>query len=174
LQQAAVNQNERAEMYSVEIVKRPQRRVVGISQRGPYNQIGGAFGRLAAELGERGLWAEAIEFLGVYFDDPREVPAADLRSIAGIAVRRGLALPEGFDEAKVQGGQHAVLHHFGPYDSLPAAWAWLYEQWLPHSGLAGRSGAACEIYLNAPGEMEAAALATDICVPVARGPGART
>jgi len=155
-------------MYPVEITKRPARRVIGVAHRGAYNRIGGAFERLAAAVTERGLWPEAIEFMGVYFDDPGAVPEPELRSLAGIAVRKGLAAPAGFEEARLAGGQYAVLHHVGPYDGLPAAWAWLHAEWLPQSGVKGRPGAACEIYRNTPGEVEPAALATDICVPVAR------
>jgi AraC family transcriptional regulator len=157
-------------MYPVEIVKRPARRVIGIGHRGAYHLIGGAFERLAAAVDAHRLWPEQIEFLGVYLDDPRVVPESELRSLAGIAVRKGLALPEGFEEAKVPGGQFAVLHHFGPYEGLPAAWAWLGGEWLPQSGMKGRGGAACEVYLNTPSEVVPEALATDICVPVARMP----
>lgn len=160
-------------MYAVEIVKRPQRRVIGVPHRGPYSEIGGSFGRLAAALDQRGLWSEAVEFLGAYFDDPGAVPAAELRSMAAIAVRKGLALPDGFEEARLAGGQYAVLRHVGPYDGLPAAWAWLYQTWLPASGMVRRPAAACEIYRNTPGEVEPAALATDLCVPVARPRGGR-
>jgi AraC family transcriptional regulator len=154
-------------MYPVEIMKRPPRRVIGVAHRGGYSQIGGAFGRLKALLDERELWPEAIEFMGVFFDDPHAVPEAELRSLAGIAVRKGLALPDGLEEARLQGGKHAVLHLVGPYDGLPAAWRWLYDEWLPQSGMKGRRGAAAEIYRNTPGEVEPAALATDICLPVA-------
>jgi AraC family transcriptional regulator len=154
-------------MHEGEVVERPERRVIGVAHRGPYDAIGPAFERLAAVAGERGLWSEAVEFLGVYFDDPRSVAAAELRSLAGIAVRDDLALPEGLEEVRLPAGRHAVLHHRGSYAGLAAAWAYLGGEWLPASGLAGREAPACEIYLNTPGEVPENELRTDICMPVA-------
>lgn len=155
-------------MYQVEIVKRPARRVVGLEHRGAYSAIGGAFERLAAMLEAGGHWSEAIEVVAVYLDDPGEVAEADLRSMAGIAVRKGLPLPEGLAEAKLPGGQHAVLTLAGPYDGLPAAWAWIYREWLPGSEHEVRTGSPFEIYRNMPGEVPPEDLRTEICVPVAR------
>jgi AraC family transcriptional regulator len=154
-------------MYAIEVTERPARRVIGIAHRGPYHRIGAAFERLAAEVEAKGLWPEAIEFLGVYFDDPETVAQADLRSLAGIAVRDDLALPEGFEQARLAAGRHAVLHHKGPYSGLPAAWEHLYETWLPQSGLTLRPAPASEVYRNAPGQVPEADLLTDICMPVA-------
>jgi AraC family transcriptional regulator len=158
-------------MYQVEIVKRPARRVVGLEHRGAYSSIGGTFDRLGSALEARGLWPEAIEFLAVYFDDPGEVAESNLRAVAGIAVRKGLALPEGFAEAKLASGQHAVLTLSGPYDGLPAAWAWIYREWLPASEFDARKAAPFEIYRNMPGEVPPAELRTEICVPVAKRRG---
>ena len=73
-------------MYQVEVAERPERRVIGVAHRGAYNQIGGAFRTLGAVASEAGLWPQALEVLGVFQDDPREVAEADLRSMAGIAV----------------------------------------------------------------------------------------
>jgi AraC family transcriptional regulator len=153
-------------MYPVDVVERPARRVIGVAHRGPYEQIGGAFERLGAEAAAKGLWPEAVEVLGIYFDDPRSVPAGELRSFAGIAVREELALPDGFDEVRLPAGRHAVLHHQGSYAGLPEAWAWLTGEWLPESGLGMRAAAPCEVYLNAPGEVPEAELRTDVCLPV--------
>ncbi|HMQ95032.1 MAG TPA: GyrI-like domain-containing protein [Amaricoccus sp.] len=158
-------------MYQVEIVKRPARRVVGLEHRGAYDAIGGTFERLGPAIEAMGLRPEAIELLAVYFDDPGEVAEADLRAVAGIAVRKGLALPEGFAEAKLASGQHAVLTLAGPYDGLPAAWAWLYREWLPASEFEARKAAPFEVYRNTPGEVAPSELRTEICVPVAKRRG---
>lgn len=154
-------------MYAVEVLERPARRVIGLPHRGAYNRIGEAFRRLSDAVGAQNLWPEAIEFLGVFFDDPGSVPEEDLRSLAAIAVRDDLAMPAGFEQARLAAGRFAVLHHKGPYEGLPAAWGWLMETWLPASGLKPRPDSGCEIYRNAPGEVPEAELLTDICLPVA-------
>jgi AraC family transcriptional regulator len=102
----------------------------------------------------------------VYFDDPAAVPEADLRSLAAIAVKDEVAMPADFEQARLAAGRYAVLHHRGPYEGLPAAWAWLSAEGLPGAGLVMRDAPACEVYLNAPGTVAEAELRTDICVPV--------
>jgi AraC family transcriptional regulator len=154
-------------MYDIEVTERPARRVIGIGHRGPYDRIGGAFEALAAAAEAQGLWPEATEFLGVYFDDPEKTPAEDLRALAGIAVREDLALPDGFEQVRLAAGRHAVLRLIGPYAGLPAAWTWLYATWLPQSGLAPRDAPACEVYRNTPGQVPETELVTEICIPVA-------
>ena len=71
-------------MHEVSLVEEPERRVVGLEHRGAYSAIGGTFSALMQAVEGRGLWPEAIEVLGVYRDDPRVVPEAELRSMAGI------------------------------------------------------------------------------------------
>lgn len=153
--------------HEIEIVERPEIRVIGLGHAGAYDRIGPTFERLGAALGARGLWPEAREFLGLYFGDPRTVAEADLRSMAGIAVRADLAVPEGFEAVVVPAGRYAVLRHRGPYEGLGEAWRWMYAEGLPTSGLETRDAAACEIYRNAPGEVPDAELRVDICVAVA-------
>jgi AraC family transcriptional regulator len=153
-------------MYPVEIMERPALRVIGLAHRGAYNQIGPVFEQLGAAVTEAGLWPEAIEVLGLYFDDPSQVPEADLRSLAGIAVRDGVTQPAGFAEERLAAGRFAVLRHRGPYEGLPAAWGWLMSDWLPKSGETPRAAVPCEVYRNAPGEVAPEDLLTDICMPI--------
>jgi len=68
-------------MYDVEVVERPARRVIGVAHTGAYNEIGPTFEALGAKVSELGLWSEAQEFLGLYFDDPGEVPVEKLRTV---------------------------------------------------------------------------------------------
>ena len=91
-------------MHEVSLVEEPERRVVGLEHRGAYSAIGGTFTALMQAVEGRGLWPEAIEVLGVYRDDPRVVPEAELRSMAGIRVRDDLALPEGMAELRLPAG----------------------------------------------------------------------
>lgn len=153
-------------MYPVEIREEGPRRVVGIGHQGAYDRIGPAFMRLSDIVTERGLWPRALEFLGVYLDDPNEVPVEDLRALAGIAVAEDLPLPEGMEQIHVAGGRYAVLRLVGPYSGLPAAWRWLYGSWLGGSGETLRDSPALEIYRNDPDKVPEAELVTEILVPL--------
>lgn len=153
-------------MYKVEIRSEPERRVVGLGHSGAYDQIGGVFRQFSAMLSAQGLWPRVIAFLGVYLDDPSDVPVEDLHSMAAAQVSEDLPLPEGMRQMRLAGGRHVVLTLVGPYQGLPAAYEWLYASWLPESGEVPRDAPVLEIYVNDPREVAEEALVTEICVPV--------
>ena len=70
---------------SVEVEQRsmPGYRVVGINHVGPYEKIGDAFNQIHKIADEQSV---PVKMIGVYFDNPNEVPAESLRSMAGIIV----------------------------------------------------------------------------------------
>ena len=70
---------------SVEVEQRsmPGYRVVGINHVGPYEKIGDAFNQIHKIADEQSV---PVKMIGVYFDNPNEVPAESLRSIAGVIV----------------------------------------------------------------------------------------
>jgi AraC family transcriptional regulator len=117
-------------------------------------------------VGERGLQGEMREFLGVYFDDPRVVPEAELRAMAAIRVRDDLPVPEGFADAMLPGGRYARVRVRGPYSGLPAAYEWAYGTWLPGSGERQRGAPSFEIYVSDPSSVPEAELITEIYVPL--------
>ncbi len=72
-------------MQGVHVEQRmmPGYRVMGIEHRGPYEKIGDAFERLHKIADENGV---NVQMIGVYFDNPNEVPKDSLRSLAGLIV----------------------------------------------------------------------------------------
>lgn len=154
-------------MYPVALKSWPDREVAALPHTGAYDRIGETFGRLDALMREHGL-QDAITgpAVGVYHDNPQEVPAADLRSHAGVIVGPGTALPEGLERVILPGGQFAVLTMHGPFDGLPAAWAWLYGQWLPECGKTLADRPPFELYPDDMATTPAADRRTLICVPV--------
>jgi AraC family transcriptional regulator len=153
-------------MYQVDIVEEPTRRVVGVEHRGPYDGIGPAFERLMQIVDDQRLQDEMVEFLGVYFDDPRSVPEADLHALAAIRVREDLPLPEGLVQARLPAGRYARVQVPGPYSGLPAAYEWTHGTWLPGSGEPEREAPSFEIYVRHPGSVPEAELLTEIYVPL--------
>ena len=61
----------------------PGYRVAGIRHTGPYEKIGDAFNQIHKIADEQGV---PVKMIGVYFDNPNEVAADSLRSMAGIIV----------------------------------------------------------------------------------------
>ena len=154
------------QMFPIEITDHPARRLAALRHTGPYIQIGATYEKLGSIFAARNLWPAARGMLAVYYDDPDAVAPEALTSDAGIIVDDDFAMPEGLDEVAVPGGRMAVMHYKGPYAGLPAAYEYLYGQWLPGSGEEPRDAPPFEIYLNEPSTTAPDDLLTDICVPI--------
>lgn len=153
-------------MYDVTIRPEPARHLIAVPHKGPYMHIAQAFEKLGAIVQARDLWSAARGMLGVYYDDPAAVKASDLRSHAGIVVDAGLQTPDGLDSVDLPGGETAVLRFKGHYSGLPAAYDYLYGQWLPQSGREAANSPVFEVYLNTPMDTKPEDLLTDISVPL--------
>lgn len=142
-------------------------RVAYVVHRGAYPQIGRAFERLVAWAGPRGLFATGRS-VGVFYDDPRVTPEADLRSAACVEVGPGVG-PDagaGVEVMTIPGGRYAVGVLKGSYERLPEAWAWMLRDWMPARGLVADQRPCFEVYLNSPMHTPREELATAIHVPV--------
>jgi AraC family transcriptional regulator len=154
-------------MHDVTISDLPPMRLAALPHTGPYIGIGETFGRVWARAMDAGLGPRLSgPAVGLYYDDPSSVPAAELRAHAGMEVTGDGPLPEGFDAVVVPGGRHAILTLKGPYTGIPAAWSWLYGEWFPASGEEPADRAPFEVYRNGPADTEPADLLTEICVPL--------
>jgi AraC family transcriptional regulator len=154
-------------MPDVVIRTEPARTLAAMAHRGPYPEIGRAFEKLFAAISARGLLGRTGRMVGVYYDDPSTVPAANLRSHAGVEFpETDMAAP--LEPVHLPAGRHAVLTVRGPYSGLPAAYDQLYAVWLPQSGEEPADSPPFEIYLNAPMDTPQEALLTEICIPLQR------
>jgi AraC family transcriptional regulator len=153
-------------MFDVTIRAEPETVAAALMHRGAYPRIGETFARLDGLLREQGLIPRTGPAVAVYYDDPSAVPVDELRAHAGMSVPASLTLPAVLDRLVLPAGRSAVLVLKGPYSGLPAAWAYLYREWLPRSGEALADRAPWERYLNMPGEVPDSALLTEILVPL--------
>lgn len=106
------------ESMDVKVNKIDPMRVAFVRHIGPYNQCSGAWGKLCAHLGKKGLLGPDTRYIGLCHDDPDVTPADKIRYDACATV------PEDFEPAgeigvqEIEGGEYAVTTHFGPYDKL--------------------------------------------------------
>jgi AraC family transcriptional regulator len=154
-------------MHPIEIREEPPRRLMALPHKGPYQDINHAFGKLTAIMASRDLFRNAGAMIGVYYDDPVSVPAAELRSHAGFVRKDKAAVGAPLEEVALPGGRHAVLTYTGPYAGLPAAYDQLFSVWLPQSGEEPAQSPAFEHYLNSPMDTPPEALVTEILLPLA-------
>lgn len=154
-------------MYPVTIKTLQPVHLIALRHSGPYMEIGPVFERLYAWAGGRGLVGPETRSLGIYYDDPAAVPAAKLRSAAGVTVPAGTKAEGPAELIDLQGGRHAVLTHQGPYAELENAYRWLYKDWLPKSGEEPADRPIFEEYLNDPRTLPPKEWLTAVCLPLA-------
>lgn len=113
----------------------PETRVAVLEHRGDPNRVGDSIRTFIAWRKQHHLHPSRHATFNIFYDDPYQVAPADYRLDLCVAVDRE---PE--DEASgivaktIPAGRCAVLRHVGSDDHLHAAIAYMYAQWLPHSG----------------------------------------
>ena len=152
--------------YDVEVRNFDPVRLAAISHQGPYVEIGAAFEKLIVWAASNNLLSESIRMIGVYYDDPAEVPQPDLQSDAGFVVDRDFQPDDITHLVEISGGPHAILLHKGPYVELHKAYHWLYGEWLPNSPHEAADRPPFEEYLNDPKTTAPSDLLTNICIPI--------
>ena len=152
-------------MFSVEIKDLPARKLAAIAHQGDYMEIGKTFDKAFMWGMKNNLLSATTPGLGLYFDDPSQVPADKLRSEAGFVVDQECEDKEaGVRTLEVRGGRYAVLRFKGPYSELEKGYDYLFGPWLNDSGETPANAPVVECYLNDPQSTAPSELLTDICV----------
>lgn len=153
-------------MYEVEIVDVAPLRVAALQHRGDYQLMSRAFEQLAAIAATQGFFTDQTRTMGIYHDDPKSVPEADLRATACMTVPDDWMAAGEIEEARIEGGRYARIVHTGPYTELEKPYDWLYRTWLPKSGEEPRDLPCVEEYLNDPRQVPAKDLQTAVMMPL--------
>ena len=141
-------------------------KVIAKRHIGPYAEVGAAFDSLCAWAASSGQISGMRGLYGISYDDPDEVSAEDLRYDACVDLGAEARPGEGFEEATIGGGEHAVIEHKGPYNTLIQTYRKLYGQWLPSSGREPADRPPFERYVNHPQDTPPEALLTEIYLPL--------
>lgn len=153
-------------MRQAEIIEAPALELAGLPYRGPYAEIGGAFGRLHEILLARAMYRDGHFNVAVYFDDVAVTPASQCRGFVGHSIAAGAAIEPPLERLSLPAGPCAVLRYVGPYTELGAVYSWLLGVWLPQSGRTTADAPCYEIYRNTPMDVEPRDLVTDIHLPL--------
>ncbi|MEQ1823042.1 MAG: GyrI-like domain-containing protein [Fimbriimonadaceae bacterium] len=153
---------------NVQIVELAPIRVVMMRHRGPYDQLGPIFEKLAGWVTTNGV--SANRWIGIYWDNPEETPADQLRSAACVEVpltyqlndTGGLAL----DRHEIVGGKYATTRFVGPYEALERVWTEFTAQVEGQLGQEITQNPAFEVYVNDPSDTPANQLITELYMPV--------
>ncbi len=141
--------------------------VAFVAKRGPYSLISQAFGQLYGWIGQKG-YIPAGPPVGVYFNDPQQVPAEQLlweiRSpIAGRVAPSG-PNEQGLGVKRVKAAKVAATLHKGPYDKIGTVYGALVG-WIMENGYQ-IAGPPEEVYLSDPQKTPPKELVTEIRFPV--------
>ncbi len=154
--------------FSAEVKQLPERNVACIRHVGLYSEIGQAIEKIFSWAGPKGLIRfPKTEMLAVYYDDPKSVAQADLRSDACITVPEGTQPDGEVRTMKIPGGLFAVAHVEIDVSEYGEAWDRLFGEWIPANGYVPDENRLCyELYLNDPAEHPDKKHIVDICEPV--------
>lgn len=153
-------------LYDVRIEETLPFTLAAIRHVGPYLEVEKPFNQVFGWAMGAGLMGPQTQVVGVYHDDPSEVPEAELRSDVGISVAPGTTAQPPIDLVEVPGGSHAILTFKGPYAELMNAYNWLYGSWLPQSGQEPTDAPCHEHYLTNPREVAPSDNITEIHLPL--------
>lgn len=70
----------------------------------------------------------------------------EMEYMTGVEVESFEPLPEGMGRMRIPAQTYAVFTHHGPVSGLSAAWRWIWEEWLPASGVTPADTPDFEIY----------------------------
>jgi AraC family transcriptional regulator len=153
-------------MYEITIRNESALRLAALAHRGAYSLMGHTFDRLGAWAAARGLIGPETRFFGLYHNDPKTVPEAELQSDACLTVPEGVEGAEGVRILELPPTRCAVLVFRGPYAELEPVYTWLYRDWLPMSGEEPADQPPREEYLNDPKALPPAEWLTAIMLPL--------
>lgn len=142
-----------------EIKEFPKTRVASATEVGPFNEaIERGFARVFAWLGEHNVQPVGASF-GVYYDDPAQVPVAQLRSELCVPIDAPVKSSGGITVRDIKKFKAATIVYQGDASITPA-FNEVYD-WLRAQGYRD-AGAPLEVYLSMPGEE----LRAEIFVPI--------
>lgn len=153
-------------MYPTEIRTAPETVLAAVTHTGPYYEIGSAFSTLVDHLQKADIWKGSGPSFALYYDDPSQTPAENLRSHAAQRLAEGVDVPDGLERLVLEAGRFVVCTHTGAYSGLPDAWAYAYSTAVPESGSAFRDAVPFERYISNSWDTLPEDRVTEIWIPV--------
>jgi AraC family transcriptional regulator len=104
---------------------------------------------------------------GIGLDDPSIAPPDKCRYDACVEVAADAPVNAPFSVAQLPGGRYAMLEYSGDAARIGEAWANMFGQWLPTSGMQCADRPCFEWYREQDGMNEATGIFTCVlCIPV--------
>lgn len=157
-------------MGSVELIYLSSTNLASVELVGPYcDTVPRAWGQLFDWLTRSQNHEKPGRGYGLAFDDPRAVPAAACRYMAGVVIPAGWKACDKniVNQYRFSGGAYAWRQHRGDYGHMGGVVSSVREDWLPANGLMlDAARPVVTIYYDDPRLVPGEHQFADICVPV--------
>ncbi len=144
-------------------------RTVMLRHTGSYDGLGPVFEKLWGWVESHNIPAE--RWIGIYWDNPDEVPTEKLRSAACVEIPADYQVTDSgglsliLDEIK--GGEYAITSFTGPYEKLEQIWSDLTSFCENTVRREISQNPAFEVYVNDPSDTPPSQLITELYLPLA-------
>jgi AraC family transcriptional regulator len=153
-------------MFPITVKKLRSRSLIGLPHAGPYQQMRETYAKLFDVLDAHDLSDKTRQMVAIFYHDPAKTAPADLRSFAAVTAPKTVACDPPLQRINLPTGRHAVLRFTGDYAGLPAAYAYLYGDWLAQSGEQTSGQPSYEVYITSPRSHPPEEWVTEICLPL--------
>ncbi len=150
------------------LIERTKRKIAFYSVVGDYSNIDYSvcWSKMWAFINAKKLFGMRMEFLGIYFDDPRKVAAEECRFEACVTINKDAEDGEEIKIKEIEGGKYLMFHYTGSYDNLRDVHNVIYNEYLVDKDYKLRNAPLIEKYLNNAEKVDAKKLRTEIYIPI--------
>ena len=143
-------------------------RIVKLRHTGSYDDIGPVFDQLWTWVSSHNVPVQRT--IGIYWDNPDEVPAAKLRSAACVEIPADYQVTDSGGHAlildQIAAGDYATTRFVGPYEQLASVWSDLTTYCEQTMGRKISENPAYEVYVNDASDTLPSQLITELFMPL--------
>jgi AraC family transcriptional regulator len=143
-------------------------RIVMLRHVGPYDGIGLVFEQLWGWVTSHDVPVQRS--IGIYWDNPDEVPANKLRSAACVAIPADYQVTDSGGLSlildQIKAGDYATATCTGPYENLPQEWSNMVTFCEKTVRREISQNPAFEVYVNDPSDTPPSQLITELYMPL--------
>ncbi len=154
---------------NIQVNNLPAARIVMLRHTGSYDGIGDVFDKLWTWVSSHNVPVQRT--IGIYWDNPDEVPTEKLRSAACVEIPDSYQITDSGGLSlildQLAPGDYATTRYVGPYENLGPVWGELTSYVEQTLRRAISENPAFEVYVNDPSDTPPSQLITDLFMPLA-------
>lgn len=143
-------------------------RIVYIQLFGDYMSLDycNTYGKLLKYVSQNNVPYDSIEYICIYYNDPKTVESDKLRTDCCLTIDRELKPENEIGVKMIEGGKFIVFRYKGGYKNLAMVYDTIYAKYLPEIRCVLRNTFSFEKYLNDSQKAAEDDLLTEIYIPI--------